>query len=72
MAGGETQIYPRTHQPISGPSPQAQRNTESQSQVEIQFKDSKEITPCPGYFHVCPRRPSVPVFKNETHQYDVF
>lgn len=56
MAGGGPQVitcpssswaHPRGHQPIQGPSAQAQQSTESQRYGEIQITDSEKVTPCP-------------------------
>lgn len=76
-AGGGHQVIPacsfsqsqrKSHQPLKGPSAEAQRSTGAQWQGETQIKDSEEGTPCVGPSQGCPRRPSDLLSRCGTHQ----
>lgn len=59
--------WPRSYQPIKGPSAEPQRSTGAQWQGEAPIKDSEEETPCQGPSQGSPRKPSDPLSRCENH-----
>lgn len=67
VAGRGPQAHSKSYQPVNGPSPWEQKNTEVQSQVEIRLLDSKETKTCPGHSQICYRKSSAPLSRSKIH-----
>lgn len=59
----------RSHQPIKGSSPQAQRGTGGQRQTRTRIMDSGDGTPTLGPSQGCPRTRSAPWSRCGTHHH---
>lgn len=58
----------RSHQPIRGLPPKAQRSTGAQRQLGTEIRDSEEGKSCPERLQGCPRKGSAPQSRHETCQ----